>query len=58
MASKAKSKTKRHICVICRRLFPENKIEFGPDPYDNDVHNDPTPVWECKLCRRERAADI
>lgn len=31
---------------------------FGPDPYQSDVNNDPTPVWLCDQCRESKAGDI
>ena len=42
-------------CRTCRTL---QDVSFGPDPYDEDVNNDPTPVWECGNCRAASADDI
>lgn len=33
-------------------------VEFGPDPYAEDVYGDYTPVWECRICREISADDI
>ncbi len=51
-------KEKKHICVGCRKKFPESEIEFAPDPYAEDIGGDKTPVWECRNCRHESAMDI
>lgn len=49
---------KTHICVSCRKKFPEDKIEFAPDPYDEDVNGIDKKVWECGPCRYISADDI
>jgi len=48
------------VCCSCGKEFSVSSgdIEFGPDPFAEDVHNDPTPVWECEDCRYESAMDI
>jgi hypothetical protein len=33
-------------------------LEYGPDPYSEDIHGDTTPVWECARCRHESARAI
>ncbi len=42
-------------CAICGAY--ENLI-FGADPFAEEINGDPTPIWECKNCRRESAMDI
>lgn len=52
-------KKKRRVrCVGCEELFNRDDIEYGPDPYDEDVGGDDTPVWECDDCRTQSAMDI
>lgn len=57
----------RHICKGCNRLLPEQRegdspdalvVEFGPDPYAEEIGGDETEVWECIPCRHESAWDI
>lgn len=33
-------------------------VSVGPDPYNEDVNNDHTPVSMCRWCRIERARDV
>jgi hypothetical protein len=33
-------------------------ITFGPDPYNEDINGDSTPVWMCAACRYNSAMDI
>ena len=42
----------------CFRCNTTEDVTYGPDPYDADVNNDSTPVWECGRCRAESAGDI
>lgn len=44
-----------HVCCKCGTHVD---VTFGPDPYDFDIHNDSTPVWECGHCRHESAMDV
>lgn len=46
-----------HKCVHCGRKITDPNLYDG-DPYREDVHNDPTPVWMCVRCRRQSAEDI
>ena len=43
------------VCVSCGGT--EN-LEWGPDPYAEEIRGDDTPVWECVHCREESARDI
>ena len=46
-------------CSICGcNDTEENPVTKGPDPYNNDINDDDTPVWECSSCRQDRAGDI
>ncbi len=36
----------------------DNSVTFGPDPYQSDINDDDTEVWECENCRYESAMDI
>lgn len=42
----------------CKYCSTTEDVTFGPDPYDEDVNGNGTPVWECGRCRRESADDI
>lgn len=42
-------------CISCGTT--EN-LEYGPDPYEEEIHEDDTPVGECADCRRESSRDI
>jgi hypothetical protein len=42
-------------CITCGTT--EN-LEYGPDPFAEEIHGDDTPVWECEACRYESARDI
>jgi hypothetical protein len=42
----------------CCHCGTTKNVSFGPDPYNSDVNNDDTPVWECENCRYESAQDI
>ncbi len=45
-------------CEACEKLFPPGQIEYAPDPFEEEIHHDETPVWECYGCRREIAREI
>ncbi len=42
-------------CVGCGT---EVDLEFAPDPYQEEINDDATPVWECASCRVESMDDI
>jgi len=48
----------RHRCVNCGKLFDEKDIVFAPDPFEEEINENDTPVWECEKCREESAGDI
>ena len=43
---------------VCCRCGTTENLEYGPEPYNSDINNDQTPVWECKKCRWNSAMDI
>ena len=53
-----KRNIKKHKCIRCKNLFPESKITFAADPYNSEINNDNTEVWECEECRNNCAMDI
>lgn len=42
----------------CESCGTTENVTFAPDPYDEDINGDDTPVHLCEHCREERAADI
>ena len=36
----------------------ENPVTKAPDPYQSEINDDETEVWECENCRDESAQDI
>lgn len=42
----------------CESCGMTDNVTFAPDPYDEDINGDDTPVHLCENCREERAADI
>ena len=38
-------------CECCGTLFWKKDMVFGPNPFNEDVHDDPTPEWLCGECR-------
>jgi len=42
----------------CIKCGATDDLSFGPDPYDEEVNDDSTPVWECGNCRDERRDGI
>ena len=36
----------------------EGPVTFGPDPYEQDVNGDDTPVWLCQRHADDRAMEI
>lgn len=43
---------------VCFRCGTTEALTFGPDPYNSDVNDDDTDVWECDRCRQDSADDI
>ena len=52
------SQSKKHKCAACGRMFGEGEISFAPDPYNQEINDDDTNVWECSDCREESRGDI
>lgn len=40
---------------VCCSCGSKTELEFGPDPYAEDIGGDDTPVWECSECRENSA---
>ena len=36
----------------------ENPVTKGPDPYQSEINNDNTEIWECEKCREDSAGEI
>lgn len=36
----------------------EGEVTFGPDPFQEEIHGDDTPVWMCEEHRYQSAMDI
>jgi len=53
-------KTRRVRCVGCNGLFDKDDIEYGPDPFAEEMAmgENVESVWECDECRLESAMDI
>lgn len=49
-------KKRRHRCESCNRL--KDDVTYGPNPYQQEINDDPTPCWMCGDCRFESAMDI
>ena len=46
-------------CINCGCSdTPENPVTKAPDPYNAEINEDETEVWECENCRYESAQDI
>ena len=46
-------------CVLCGcSTTKENPVYKDPDPYNSEINNDDTEVWECQDCRKESERDI
>lgn len=43
---------------VCDRCGTTENLEWGPDPYMEEIHDDNTPVWECATCREQARQDI
>ena len=52
----------KHKCFRCGRIMSENDkdnpVTYGPDPFNSDINNDETEVWECRNCRIDSAGGI
>ena len=48
----------RYEAPVCCCCGSTEDITFGPDPYNSDINNDHTRVWECGACRQISADDI
>ena len=42
----------------CRNCGTTDNVTFEPNPYDMEIRDDYTDVWECYDCRQEGADDI
>lgn len=51
-------KVKRHRCVHCNKLFREEEMIYGPDPFASEIHGIDTKVWECEQCHYESMMEI
>lgn len=51
-------RNRQHICVKCRHKFPEGQMVYGPDPFDAEINNDSTKVWECERCNYASADEV
>ena len=46
-------------CIICGCSDSEkNPVTKAPDPYDEEINDDDTEVWECENCREGQAGSI
>lgn len=49
----------RLLCTYCgEKGTKDEPLVWGPNPYDEDTHNDPTPCWMHDHCRDDAAQDI
>jgi hypothetical protein len=44
--------------AICKDCGTKDGLQFSSDPYRDELHDDPTPVWMCEKCRKESADEI
>ena len=44
-------------CCGCKNS-EKNPVIKAPDPYQSEINDDETEVWECASCREESAMDI
>jgi DNA-directed RNA polymerase subunit RPC12/RpoP len=47
-----------YMVTICERCGKETDCLFEADPFNEDVNEDDTPVWECDDCREASALEI
>lgn len=46
-------------CINCNcKSTKKNPVTKAPDPYNSDINDDETKVWECADCRQQSANDI
>ncbi len=46
-------------CVICGcSNTKENQVIKAPDPYQLEMNDDETELWECEQCREDSEGDI
>lgn len=45
-----------HECYRCNEM--RDDCTFAPDPFNSDINDDETEVWECPSCREDSAGDI
>lgn len=43
---------------LCEFCGDWDDVEFKPDPYDADIHDDKTPHWICGNCEMNHAGEI
>jgi hypothetical protein len=48
----------KHLCAGCNHFFAEPDIEWGPDPFSSEIHDDHTPMWLCDDCRYNSMMEI
>ena len=57
--SAAKLRREIHACKTCGiKEGMGGGVTLAPDPYAEEINNDPTPVWMCQNCRTESAREI
>lgn len=47
-----------HQCIGCQTFDHASKMDFGPDPYLQDLKGDETPQWLHVGCANDRADEI
>ena len=46
-------------CIVCGcSNSVENPVTKDPDPYQSEIYDDNTDVWECVKCRQELRDEI
>lgn len=43
---------------VCCSCGCTEDLEYGHDPFAEEIGHDDTPVWECVACRYQSAMDI
>jgi hypothetical protein len=46
------------VCIFSGRDDCEGQLLYGPDPYEQDVNGDETPVWLCQRHADDQAMEI
>ncbi len=50
---------KYHKCIRCGKRVSANRVDlYAPDPYEWDVYENDTKVWECEKCRESSVNEI